>query len=189
MKRVSGPSRKLTNAQIRIILRWSEERQRFLRTHGSAHSIARRLGLSVYVVRRWLRTYKPNDQQKHRKSLGAKSGRPPIIRTRAARAALRRWIDASRHYRATHVSAAALARDLGVSRFTIFDCIQRRGRYAHDYSAVGGPRTTGRNGGQRKLSRRERQELAAAERTILLSRWAAPSTGTPLRSSRKRRSQ
>jgi hypothetical protein len=120
MARTRGSPRKLTNANIRKVLRWYARERAFKLRHGTLRSLAQRLGVTVSCVRR------------------AMNPRPIAVRPRLVpsrpltareRQRVRRWYSTYRRFMASHQSAAQLAKSLGVCRFVIWDCIRRQGRY------------------------------------------------------------
>ena len=109
-----GSPRKLTHAQIRRVLRWHARRVLFRRTHGTMRSLAQSIGASIHMVRRALRA-------------GSVGGTGHL--SSQQRRIVKCWRARYRRFYETQLPAHALARALGVSRRTIFDCIRRRGRY------------------------------------------------------------
>jgi predicted DNA-binding protein YlxM (UPF0122 family) len=184
-----GAPRKLTDAQIARVLRWHARDVAFRSVHGTAQSLATRLGVSVSAVRREVRlsptvSQRSRDRaQKHRRP-----GRSALL-TAQQRLIVRRWHAVYRRFVARRVSAAQLADALGVSRFAIFDCIRRQGRYTQvPRNRLGrSARKPHRSGGSRKLSRR-RDGAEAAKLAALLRAWPpARGSHTP-RSTRRRAS-
>jgi hypothetical protein len=120
-----GAPRSLDDSQIRRVLKWHARRQRFLEEFGTARDVAKREGIPLSLVRRWLRRPMCVAGRK----VGRRSpGRPEKLTT-PQRLTLARWRRGYLRYVNGHPSAAQLADELGVSRFTIFDCIKRNGRY------------------------------------------------------------
>jgi hypothetical protein len=161
-----GAPRKLTDAQIARVLRWQAREVAFRSVHGTAQSLATRLGVNVSVVRRAVSQRSRGRAPKHRQP-----GRSELLTPRQ-RLVVRRWHAAYRHFMATRLSAAQLADALGVSRFAIFDCIRRRGRYAQlDYEKIEKARGNPRTSGDRAGSTRRRAYTAVAHRAALLRAW------------------
>jgi len=181
MRRPSGPSHKLSRAHIRRVLRWHAEGIRFHREFGTAQVFARRKRLSLSVVRRAMRSQTvPGSVQRTRGAHRASA------LTRAQHLAFKRWLRAYRAYVRARLSARELARELGVSRFTIFDCIRRRGRYAHAKSDAVRRERTVRGASSRSASGCERE---IATRAHLLASWPIAELDVkPTRSHRAKRS-
>jgi hypothetical protein len=126
MRQTRGAPCSLDDKQIHYVLRWHARRQRFIERFGTVRDFAKREGIPLAQARRGLR-----------QSSGAASGNTgsnrnvgrPAELNAVQRVALARWRRAYWRYLDDQPSAAQLASELGVSRFTIFDCIKRNGRY------------------------------------------------------------
>lgn len=169
MRRQCGAPRKLTNAQMRRVLQWNASGQQFLQKYGTVQSVARREGLSVSVVRRYLRQLTIAQEANGRAHPQKKGAGRPATLTPQQRQTLIRWQRAHRRFLTNRPSAAQLAQQLGVSRFTVFDCIKRGGRYVQrhqDDIACGGDRTSGVSS-----TRSTRHEQRIADRAARLAAW------------------
>jgi len=172
MRLTRGAPRSLDDTQVRRVLRWHASREHFLRQFGTLRDFAEREAIPLAAARRWLRQSSKGERKNGRSS--RHQGRPGIL-TRLQRLALARWQRAYRRYLQDRPSAAQLARELGVSRFTVFDCIKRAGRYAQRPSSEVGTRSSAKPEG-----RPRRQEGQPAARGALLTAW-------PIGESRRRR--
>lgn len=166
MSHQRGAPRKLTDAKIARVLRWHARDIAFRSMHGTAESLATRLGVNVSAVRRAISQRSRGRAQNHRQP-----GRSALL-TPQQRLVVRRWHAAYRRFMATRLSAAQLADGLGVSRFAIFDCIRRQGRYTqvHRNRLVRNARKLKRSGRSRKTSRRC-DGAQAAKLAALLKAW------------------
>jgi hypothetical protein len=148
-------------------LRWHAQGVAFVAKHGTVHDLARQVGASVHCVRRILYATQPvKSNSRSRRRLG----RRPDLSLRE-RALVRRWQRAWARFRARRVTAAQLAGSLGISRSTLYDCIQRQGHYAQT-------RLTGK-GDRADAARPVRYNAPASEsdvaaRAALLREWSPP---------------
>ena len=132
MKTACGHLRKLTDRQIRAVLKWHQASIEFRRSHGTLRDLAGLLGVSSRAVRGCFEI--PIPASGHRRPLEAsrspgRRGRPRHLNPAEIAFAFA-WRDASRRFRRQHGTAASLARELGVGTSTIHDCIRRQGRYS-----------------------------------------------------------
>ena len=129
-----GPPRKLTDAQIRQVLAWHASWQKFRAQHESARRLAARLGVSQHVIYYCIARYRrEGNRPSHFRGAVARTrprhGRPPSLRGSEARVVVAWYVRYMKFIERTG-TARALARRMGVSEWTIHDCIRRRGRYA-----------------------------------------------------------
>ncbi len=110
--RFSNSLRKLDPDEIRRVMRWHSIGICFRKRQGTLASLARSLNLSVYELQRAMKGHVEG------LSLSAQQ-----------RECIRRWEARRRRFRKAHLTAADLAHSLGVSRSTLFLCIQRKGIY------------------------------------------------------------
>jgi hypothetical protein len=104
--------RRLALDEIRRVMRWHSSTVRFRKRQGTLASLARSLNLAVHELQEALKGHVEG------LSLSAQQ-----------REDIRRWEARRRRFRKAHPTAAALAHSLGVSRSTLFLCIQRKGIY------------------------------------------------------------
>ena len=125
MPRITGPLPKLAPVAIRRVLAWRDQAIA-LRKGGSAWVCAQQQGLTVSIVIRALLELTSTQHLQHPvpPAHGAPRLRGPQRKMIAQ--LQRRYPEFARN----HTSAAKLAAELGVSRYVIFDCLQRGGRYA-----------------------------------------------------------
>jgi hypothetical protein len=131
MKTSCGHPRKLTDRQIREVLKWHEEAIEFRRKHGTVRDLAILLGVSLHAVRGCFEVRKARNPKKdgiQAPHSPGRSGRPQHLNPAQIAFAIA-WRDAGRHFYARHGSVGRLARQLGVGASTIHDCIRRKGRY------------------------------------------------------------
>ena len=132
MKTACGHLRKLTDRQIRAVLKWHRESIEFRRSHGTLRDLAGLLGVSLRAVRGCFEF--PIPASGHRRPLDAfrspsGPGRPRRLNSAEIAFAFA-WREATRRFRAQHGTVASLALELGVGTSTIHDCIRRQGRYS-----------------------------------------------------------
>jgi hypothetical protein len=94
------------------VMRWHSSTVRFRKRQGTLASLARSTNLSVNELQRALK--------------GRLEG---LSLSAQQRAEIRRWDTRRRRYLRSHPTAAALADSLGISRSTLFLCIQKKGIY------------------------------------------------------------
>jgi hypothetical protein len=143
MKTACGHLRKLTDRQIRAVLKWHQASIEFRRSHGTLRDLAGLLGVSLRAVRGCFEI--PISASDHSRPLEAFRspsglGRPRHLNPAEIAFAFA-WREASRRFRAQHGTAASLARELGVGTSTIHDCIRRQGRYSRRAQLHGCPAT------------------------------------------------
>jgi hypothetical protein len=124
-----GPPRKLSGRQIREVLKWHDEADKFRRRHGTVRDLAALLNVSSHVIRRIV---EPSGSRGAR-GIGSlqresRPGRPRHL-SAVKIAFVIEWCSAGREFRIRHGSLAMLALKMDVSASTIHDCIRRRGRY------------------------------------------------------------
>jgi hypothetical protein len=144
----------LTSDGICRILAWHENRRAFKARHGSIRSLAAQQGLSVSQV---VRSLKALSSHPTRDSM---PGRDAL--TTQQQRALALWLKAFQEFSGSQLSAEQLAAELGVSRWVIFDCARRAGRYASRLKP------------ENPDSRRPQQDLvdlSSEERGRLLTHW------------------
>ena len=130
MKTPCGHPRKLTDRQIRQVLKWHQEAIEFRHSHGTVRDLASVLGVSLHAVRGCfeIRVPAPDNHQIPMSHSPDRPGRPRHLNSAQIAFALA-WRHAGRQFRAQHGTVARLARKLGVGTSTIHDCIRRKGRY------------------------------------------------------------
>lgn len=154
MGRQVGSPRRLTQSQIRRVLRWHARLIAFRREHSTVQRFARSMGPSVPAIRR---------------ALGSANSATQL--SRAQRRMVRRWYARYRRFVARQQSAQALADALKVSRWTIFDCIRRQGRYFQlDERAL---HRQARQPATRARSARRVRFVEDSQRAALLKAWRA----------------
>jgi transposase len=131
MKTRRGHPRKLSDPQIRKVMKWHQDALEFRRRHGTLVDLAIVLGASLRAVRgclenRIART--PHCAGIPAPQSPGRRGRPRHLNPAQIAFAIA-WHEAGRRFYARHGSIAGLARRLGVSASTIHDCIRREGRY------------------------------------------------------------
>jgi hypothetical protein len=160
MKTRCGHPRKLSDRQIREVLKWHRVAIEFRHAHGTQRDLARLLGASLHAVRGCFESQIPYTS----KSL-VRRGRPRHLDADEIAFVLA-WRRVAWQFHARHGSVSGLARKLGVGASTIHDCVRRRGRYiqfAHvdEYQA--------------HKSRRVHPSLSDnALRSTLLRAWSGP---------------
>lgn len=131
MRNIRGSPRKLTNRQIREVLKWHQEAIEFRHSHGTLHSLAGLLGVSVHAVRGCFEGRIPAPGH-DRRNLVARSlerrGHPRHLNPAHVSFVIA-WHNEGRRFHARRGNVASWARRLGVSASTIHDCIRRKGRY------------------------------------------------------------
>jgi len=158
MKSPRGAPRKLTDRQIREVLKWHHEGTEFRRAHGTLNDLAHLLGASMHAVRGCFEIRAPVDSFPiPRSDRPHRPGRPRHLNPAQIVFALA-WRRAGIKFRARHGSVASLARSLGVGTTTIHDCIHRKGRYIQGSEVTVG-HTAARDN---------------AVRAMLLSAWPRP---------------
>ncbi len=165
MKTPCGSFRKLTDRQIREVLKWHQETTEFRHSHGTLRDLANLLGVSPDAVRGCFRSRRPTAQSRGiTASLpSAQRGRPRHLDAAQIAFAIA-WYNAGRESHARHGNIACLARKLGVGASTIHDCIRRKGQYRQRANAEVG---TARKCRQGRLS-------MSARRAALLRAWRRP---------------
>jgi hypothetical protein len=113
-------------------MRWHSSAVRFRKLQGTLASFARSLNLSVLDLQEALRG--------HFEDLSLSDEQLEEIR---------RWNARRERFRKVHPTAAALARSLGISRSTLFLCIQRKGLY--QTSETGGIEETNSSQSRREV--------------------------------------
>ena len=103
---------RLSPDKIRKVMRWHASGVRFRKRQGNLTLFARSLGLSVHQLQRALK--------------GHFQG---LLLSPQQRQDIRRWETRRRRFNKLHPTAAALARSLGISRSTLFLCIEKNGVY------------------------------------------------------------
>jgi DNA-binding XRE family transcriptional regulator len=109
---IGGFPPRLTLDKIHKVMRWHSSGVRFRKRQGNRTSFARSLGLSVHQLQRALKGH-----------LEGLSLSPQQCQD------IRRWETRRRRFKKLHLTAAALARSLGISRSTLFLCIEKNGVY------------------------------------------------------------
>ena len=132
MKTAYGSPPKLTNRQIRAVLKWHQASIEFRRSHGTLRDLAGLLGVSLRAIRGCFEI--PISASGHTRPLEAfrlpsGPGRPRRLNPAEIAFAFA-WREATRRFRAQHGTVASLALELGVGTSTIHDCIRRQGRYS-----------------------------------------------------------
>jgi hypothetical protein len=164
MRRQHGAARKLTDAQVaRVMTRQAKWRQ-FLSSHGTAHDLAKRLGVRVDVVRRCIRRKEEYLQRPEILWLMGdhltdwslpwprRRGRPGL--TDAKRAMVLKWHQAFLEVGRERGSTKRLALELGISENTLRNCIGRNGVYKKPYQHERVPKKSD----VRPVTRRRRDE-------------------------------
>jgi hypothetical protein len=117
-----GAPRKLTDRQIVQVLNWHQEAIEFRLAHGTVRDLARVLSASLHSVRGCFAIQVPVTHSP------ARPGRPRHL-TPVQIAFVLAWRSAGCQFRDQHGTVESLARTLGVGKWTIHDCIRRKGRY------------------------------------------------------------
>lgn len=138
-RKTCGPLPALDPDKIKRVMRWHRRWIRFSQRQGTSESFAQSLGLTVPQLRRALK--------------GDFKGLELSV---AKRLLVRQWKGRRRQFLARCPTAAALAKSLGVSRSTIFCCIEKQGKYR---STQGRPATSGRR--QREADTGEQKNLVS----------------------------
>jgi transposase len=160
MKTRCGHPRKLSDRQIREVMNWHQEAIEFRRTHGTHRDLASLLGVSLHAVRGCFES-----QIHHTSNSRVRRGRPRHLDA-AQIAFVLAWRRVAWRFQARHGSVRGLARKLGVSASTIYDCVRRQGRYIQ-FAHV--------NGYQSHNPSRDRSALSDnAVRSTLLRAWTRP---------------
>jgi hypothetical protein len=125
MRRITGPQPKLAPVAIRRVLAWRDQVIAF-RKRGSAWVCAQQQGLTLSIV---IRALLELTSTQHLQNPVPPAGGVSRLRGPQCKviARLQRLYP---EFARNHISAAKLAAELGVSRYVIFDCLQRDGRYA-----------------------------------------------------------
>jgi transposase len=157
MKTRCGHPRKLSDRQIRKVMKWHQEAIEFRRAHGTHRDLARLLGVSLHAVRGCFESKIP-----HAPKSRARRGRPRHLDADQIAFVLA-WRRVAWQFQARHGSIPGLARKLGVGASTIHDCVRRKGRYIQ-FAHV--------DGYQAHTSRRVHAPLSDnAVRSTLLRAW------------------
>ena len=131
--------RKLDPDEIQRVMRWHSSTIRFRKRQGTLATLARSLNISVHELQRAMKGHVEG------LSLSAQQ-----------RECIRRWEARRRRFRRAHPTAATLARSLGISRSTLFLCIQKRGIYRtvnkSDEIGEGGSPQSRQKAGQRAVT-------------------------------------
>jgi hypothetical protein len=131
------------------VMRWHRSEVRFAKRQGTLASFARSLNLSVHQLQRALK--------------GRFDG---LALSPQQRKDIGRWETRRRRFHRVHPTAAALAKSLGISRSTLFLCIEKNGIYrTEDKSSANTPGYASRGrrtAGQQKLT------------SALLRGWSLP---------------
>jgi len=162
MKQSCGHPRKLTDAQIREVLKWHREALEFRRSHGTLEDLAILLGVSARAVRGCFENRISGARDGHGIQTPSGRGRPRHLNPSQI-AFVIAWRTAGRRFHARHRSAASLADKLGVGASTIRDCIRRGGQYQQTADADVG-KAPGSRGGHLPMS-------SHARRAALLRAW------------------
>jgi DNA-binding XRE family transcriptional regulator len=107
-----GSPRSLSRLQIQRVLRWHGALTRFRKKQGTLATFSASLGLTVVELRRALQ--------------GRYEGLDLSFEQRGQ---IARWKARRRRFEKRHLSAKQLAEALGVSRSTVFLCIEKQGDY------------------------------------------------------------
>ena len=153
-RRTSGPRPKLSSDAIVRVLRWHAQVMAF-RKAGSVRLRAHQQGLDLRLVIRALLALTQNTESLDLSSW-ASGLRGPQVR------AIVRLKQLYPEFAQNHISAASLAAELGVSRYVIFDCIQRDGRYVRHLEIS-------------DRSRPSKEDPRFGERSRLLAAWPTQS--------------
>lgn len=156
-----GPPRILTQRQIRQVLAWHQAWQTFRAKHESVRRLATRLGVSetviYYCIRRYrLGSHRTSPAERPIARLTVRRGRPPSL-SDAKLAIVIAWYVRYLNFVARTGGPQTIARRLGVSERTLYDCIHRRGCYA---IASRCPSTS-----------QKRKEIESQARAVLLNQW------------------
>jgi len=165
MKTGCGHPRKLTDRQIREVMRWHQEAMEFRRVHRTFNDLAILLGVSVHAVRGCFKNRIPGTSYADGIHSTGRRGRPRHL-SPAQIAFVIAWHKAGRQFYTRHGSVAGLARRLGVSTSTIHDCIRRGGRYRQRADAHA---SESHRAGPNRLPVRDN-----ARRSALLRAWSTP---------------
>jgi hypothetical protein len=111
-RKVGGPRPSLSRDQVQRVLRWNQSQVRFQQKQGTLASFSKSLGLTLWQLRRALRP---------------RFGRLTLTLDQKKRIA--QWKARKRRFQKQHPSARQLAKSLGVSRSTLFLCIDKKGVY------------------------------------------------------------
>jgi transposase len=160
MKTRCGHPRKLSDRQIREVMKWHQQAIEFRRAHGTQRDLARLLGVSLHAVRGCF-----DSQIPHTSKSRVRRGRPRHLDADQIAFALA-WRRVAWQFQARYGSVPGLARKLGVGASTIYDCVRRKGRYIQ-FAYV--------DGYQAHISRRGHPSLSDnAVRARLLRAWRSP---------------
>jgi hypothetical protein len=165
MKTPCGTFRKLTNAQIREVLRWHQEAIEFRHSHGTIRDLASLLGVSFDAVRGCFERRSPDTAESggvRTPHSATRRGRPRHLNGAQIAFAIA-WLNARREFHARHGNIASLARRLGVGASTIHDCIRRNGEYRQRALAKA-----------RRSDRTQSPFSMNARRSALLRSWRRP---------------
>ena len=123
---------RLTNAQIRRVLRWYAKQQRFLRENGTVATVANSHGVATGVIYRCIDNFKkPPVARKRLRSFG----RPGILSALQVRA-VRVWYVKKLGFLKSHGTVADLAQELRATPSAIYACIRRGGVYRSPFGEV-----------------------------------------------------
>jgi hypothetical protein len=168
MKTPCGSFRKLTDAQIRTVLKWHQESIEFRHSHGTLRDLASLLGVSLNAVRGCFERRSSGIAESRGIRMphsAARRGRPRHLNGTQIAFAIA-WRNAGRRFHARHGNIASLARELGVGASTIHDCIRRNGEYTQRADA---------DAGQGSKFRQDHVPLSMnARRAALLRTWRRP---------------
>jgi transposase len=160
MKTRCGHPRKLSDRQIREVMKWHQQAIEFRRAHGTQRDLARLLGVSLHAVRGCF-----DSQIPHTSKSRVRRGRPRHLDADQIAFVLA-WRRVAWQFQARYGSVPGLARKLGVGASTIYDCVRRKGRYIQ-FAYV--------DGYQAHISRRGHPSLSDnAVRARLLRAWRSP---------------
>jgi hypothetical protein len=176
-----GSPRKLTDAQIRRVLRWHARVLKFRARRGTTRDLAARLHVNTRVIYYYLSQYKNGtrgSRSELRPPMRRSTGRPRLLGDRELRTIFH-WYVRQMRFLAAHGSARALAHELGVSETTLFDCIRRQGRYRQARRLRRASITLATDVGPKGSRGKEscalaKHESATCWRAQLLNRWARP---------------
>lgn len=161
MRRQVGAPRSLTQQQIRQVLRWHARYSDFHSRLGTLASLSQELGVSLHTIRRALKgSSVPVEQLSSQQWLK-----------------VNRWRRLYRRFRATQPSAEVLARLLGVSRTTVFDCLRRKGRYTQRDQHALQPEHGETRGTAGMATRAARRDADNTQRAALLRAWRSVDSG------------
>jgi len=168
MKTSCGSFRKLTDRQIREVLKWHQETIEFRHSHGTLWDLASLFGVSLDAVRGCFERRSPDTAESGGSRMphsAVRRGRPRHLNGTQIAFAIA-WRNAGREFRARHGNIASLARRLGVGASTIHDCIRRNGEYRQRADA---------DAGQGSKFRQDHLPLSMdARRAALLRSWRRP---------------